>query len=320
MTTETMDSKCPLCGTIATKTLTSKLRRGTGVVLFCEPCNHGFLTGNYSQEQLKEYYAEEYRKEYSHLADVNKTNAKEIFNTYEKYQDYRLKHIIPFLSKDKEALEIGASAGQFIVHIRDGVKSIQAIELDKDCYDYLKNEIKVDCDYNFLEESKFAKNKYDLIFSFQVLEHVPNPSSFLKTAYDSLKNNGHAFIEVPNLNDPLLSVWDVEPYGTFYYHSAHLHYFTEHSLEKVAIEAGFKKENIQFRFLQDYNVLNHLHWITSQTPQSSCDIGLSSISLTGKNEEITHWLNDEMKKLNDLYIDILIKSKSTSNILMILKK
>lgn len=320
MTTATNYSKCPLCDNAATQILTAQLRRGSGVVLHCEVCNHGFLTGNYDQESLKEYYAEEYRKEYSHLADVNKTNAKELFDTYSKHQGYRLKHILPFLSKELTAIEIGASAGQFIVHIRDHVKSINAIELDKDCCEYLRNDLKIDSDFNFLEESKFSKNKYDLLFSFQVLEHVPNPEAFLKAAFEALNLNGHAFFEVPNLNDPLLSVWNVEPYNKFYYHSAHLHYFTEDSLRKVAIEAGFNEDNIEFRFLQDYNVLNHLHWITSKTPQQSCEIGLSPINLNGVNKDISSWLNNEMQKINTSYIEKLEKAKSTSNILMILKK
>jgi hypothetical protein len=80
--------------------------------------------------------------------------------------------------------------------------------------------------------------------------------------------------------------------------SAHLNYFSENSLKKVALSAGFLEENIQFKFTQDYNLLNHLSWISNQAPQATCHIGLSEINLPGKNYEIANWLSLELQELN----------------------
>jgi 2-polyprenyl-3-methyl-5-hydroxy-6-metoxy-1,4-benzoquinol methylase len=311
--------ECPLCHTNFTKLITNKLRRGNGKVLFCEKCKHGFLIPEKQIIDVKKYYSDEYRTEFSHKAAGDATNAQELFDVYKKFQSYRLPHIEPYLNSAQSLLEIGASAGQFIFHIANKVKEVNAIELDTDCTDFMKNKLKINADSEFLNNSKFSTKKYDIICSFQVLEHVESPVSFLTDIKNRMNENAMAFIEVPNLNDGLLSVWKLNSYSEFYYHSAHLHYFTKQSLLKVALEAGFQAQNISFIFLQDYNVLNHLHWITSNSPQSTCEIGLNNISLGSNQNEITSWLNNEICKVNKEYIQKLIECEATSNVMMILK-
>lgn len=308
---------CPLCKKPSNNLLTEKLRRGEGKVFFCESCKHGFLDLK-PKIDMKKYYSEEYRKEYSNRADVSSTNAQEIFDVYNQYQDSRLEIIRPALNKNKSLLEVGISSGQFVDHIKNEVNIINGIELDKDCCDYVNNIIGIETDYNYLPESKFKENKYDLVCSFQVMEHVPDPTSFLHELINATESNGKIFIEVPNLHDPLLNVWNNDAYKDFYYHSAHLHYFTEESLLKVALEAGLKPDMVEFEYTQDYNLLNHLNWITNNAPQSDCHVGLSKIDIKFDGNSISEWLDRELVSLNKNYIDRLKEIRSTSNIMMII--
>lgn len=306
---------CPLCGFSVTDVLTEKLRRGTGTVAYCEHCDHGFLVTEKNID-LEKYYSDTYRQEYSHKSNPSKTNAREIFEVYKDYQKDRLRYIMPYLTNGTNLLEVGASSGQFLVHIKDLVASVNAIELDKDCCNFLNINLSIDADSNFLEKSRFAGNFYDIVCAFQVIEHVENPIEFLKILRNSTKKSGYLFIEAPNLHDPLLSIWDVPNYKKFFYHSAHLHYFTEASMYNAAIKAGFKPHQIDISFTQDYNVLNHLHWIMNQSPQDNCHVGLREINLLGSNHTISDWLTDEIKTLNKRYISKLVSLKCTSNILM----
>ena len=310
-------SLCPICESSNTELLTNKLRRGNGKVHFCKSCDLGFL-----QKMIvdaKDYYDKEYRKEYSHKAELNQTNAQEMFDIYVNYQEQRLVFLEKF-SNDKESiLEIGASAGQFLYHLKDKFKEINAIELDSNCCEFLKNKLNISCDERYLENSRFYKeNHYSAVSAYQVLEHTSNPRSFLKDIYHVLKKGGIAYVEVPNLYDPLLSVWDVPSYNSFYYHSAHSFYYSEKSLSKLVKEAGF--EILDISFTQDYNILNHLNWIMNDKPQDNCKIGLSVPQLKGKDKEIVSWINEEMNILNKKYIEKLSKAKKTSNILIVVKK
>ncbi len=309
---------CPLCGAQTSKILAHQLRRGNGMVRYCPACDHGYLV----QEQVvdaKEYYGELYRQEYSHNAEAAVTNAREIYRVYKDYQQDRLHHIGPHLTSGSRLLEVGASSGQFLVHVKDKVAEVNAIELDKACCAFLGSELGIAAEAEFLEKSRFADQTYDVVCAFQVIEHVDQPAEFLKTLRQATKKGGTLFIEAPNLHDPLLSVWGVPTYQKFFYHSAHLHYFTEASLRKVAQEAGFRPDQIEISFTQDYNVLNHLHWIMNDGPQADCHVGLSEINLRGPNQEIAAWLTEEMRVVNQKYIARLVAAKCTSNMLMKLR-
>ena len=312
------DSECPICSRHSEDVLTTQMRRGKGTVYLCKNCNHGFFV---TQEDLdaKEYYASEYRKEYSHNSEQAATNAKELFDVYKNYQKDRLSFILSNEKDSKTLLEVGASSGQFLYHLKDSFEVINAIELDLACCNFLKNELNIKADSEYLRESIFSNEIYDVVCSFQVLEHVPNPVDFLQDLKISSKVGHNIYVEVPNLNDPLLSVWSPQSYREFFYHSAHLHYFTEDSLMKVAIEAGFKEENIEIFYTQDYNLLNHLHWIMNDSPQDNCHTGLSEVKLEGKNNSISEWLTEELASLNKRYVNKLIENQSTSNMMMKIK-
>ena len=288
-------------------------------MLHCLRCDHGFLIQNHSVD-ARQFYAQEYRQEYSHRAEQTKTSPRELFEVYKLYQNERLNTISPLLKPDTRLLEVGASSGHFLWHIRDRVSQVYAIELDKTCCKFLEEELGIPADHEYLENSRFAGEQYDLVCAFQVMEHVGDPVTFLLTLVDATLPGGNILVEVPNLYDPLLSVWDVPAYGSFYYHSAHLHYFSESSLRKVAHEAGFTDADIEIIHTQDYNLLNHLHWIMNNAPQSDCHIGLGEVLLKGRNHAINSWVSQELKELNRRYAEKLAESGFTSNMMMKLRR
>jgi 2-polyprenyl-3-methyl-5-hydroxy-6-metoxy-1,4-benzoquinol methylase len=309
---------CPLCSGKGDKTLAAELRRGSGQVHYCAQCDHGFLVAAPLVDP-KLYYAESYRKEYSHNADAAATNARELFEVYSNYQRDRLRMVTPLLGPQTRLLEVGASSGQFLVHVKDQVAEVNAIELDKACCAYVKSELGIAADDELLEHSVFASKTYDVVCAFQVMEHVGDPVAFLEGLRAATKEGGHIFVEVPNIADPLLSIWDVPTYHKFYYHSAHLHYFSEASLRLVAERAGFSADEIEVLPTQDYNLLNHLHWIMNDGPQANCHIGLSEITLAGVDTEIAQWLTQEMRALNEKYVSKLIEKNKTSNLMLRLR-
>lgn len=316
---ETDRGHCPLCNQASSSVLTHSLRRGQGKVLHCPACDHGFLV-QHQQVDVKQFYAEEYRQEYSHRAEKAETNAFELFDVYKHYQKGRLDIISPLLKPDTRLLEVGASSGQFLWHVKDRVRQVHAIELDKACRKFLEEDLGIPADDEYLENSRFAGERYNVVCAFQVMEHIEDPVKFLRTLVDTTVPGGDILVEVPNLYDPLLSVWNVQAYGTFYYHCAHLHYFSESSLRKVACEAGFTESEIEISHTQDYNLLNHLHWIMNNTPQPDCHIGLGEVQVKGKHPAINVWLSQELKDLNRRYIDKLAGTGCTSNIMMRLRR
>jgi|SRR3989344_1329360 len=309
-------ASCPICGQVTTEILTDKLRRGSGTVYLCNDCDLGFLIS--APVDAKTYYDGEYRDAYSHRADGSATHASELFDVYKHYQQSRLDLIRPYLGPEVDILEIGASAGQFLFHLEGSSRRRCAIELDSACCEFMASKLGIDADSNLLSESRFSGQQFDVVCAFQVMEHTTDPVAFLRDIRAAIRPGGIAFVEVPNRHDPLLSVWGISTYQPFFYHSAHLHYFSAKVLRRIAAAAGFASEDISFRFIQDYNLLNHLHWIMNGTPQATCHVGLSGVKFEGRDAEMAHWLTSELAHLNDAYVKKLMAKEKTSNIMMIL--
>ena len=313
------EASCPLCHKRTDVLLTDRLRRGHGRVFHCIFCDHAFLIPDTTTDP-KKYYAEEYRQEYSHEADGSTTHPQEIFDIYSRFQTERLETVDKHLHADTRLLEIGASAGQFLVHILDRIAVANAIEPDPECCVFIESHLGVATDAKLLNESTFASGSYDVICSFHVMEHVESPVDFLKNVRAALVPGGTAFVEIPNLRDSLLSVWDVGAYHDFYYRDAHLHYFTEQSARLVANKAGFSKAECSVKYLQDYNLLNHLNWITNGSAQATCEVGLSPIDLAGTDPVLTEWLSQRLRELDEEYRERLVIDGITSNLMLILSK
>lgn len=309
----TQDSAtCPLCSGVTHTVLTRTLRRGHGTAFHCADCDLGFLVP--SKLLPGGYYNGEYRDTVSHRADGGGTNPQEMFDTYRRYQDSRLAAVTPHLKPGTSILEVGASAGQFLHHITAARRC--AIEPDRRCCDFMES-IGIETDSEFLRSSRFYREKFDIVCAFQVMEHTDDPVSFLKDIRHVLRPGGVAFVEVPNLADALRSVWGVPEYEPFYFHAEHLFYFSMESLLSVAQKAGFTTPQIQFT--QDYNLINHLHWITTKGPQADCHIGLAPIALHGKDSGMAAWLSKKLAALNAEYVSMLESSGETSNIMLVLQ-
>ena len=307
-----MTNHCPICASKKSKTLSEKLRRGSGCVKLCQDCGHGFLIEE-TQKDWSLYYASEYRESYSHNPEATATNAKEIFDIYKLYQGERLEKVRRRLKSEHSVLEIGSSSGQFLHNIVGECSLIHAIELDTECAEFSR-KLGIDTSCQILEKSEFSANQYDIICSFQVLEHIEQPFDFLKGVLQRLKANGTLFLEFPNLNDPLRSIWQNAGYEGFFYHSAHLHYFTETSLLRLFDKLGLKQNDYRIGYSQDYNFLNHINWHLTEKPQSDCHLGLSKVGdLICSNDPISQWLSKELNAIDIKYKQKLEKQGKTSN-------
>jgi len=316
--------KCRICGNEDTEVLTTKLRRGKGMVYYCPYCDYGMLESAF--DDAKEYYDKEYRKKFKNdLTVEERESAKSLYEMQKDYQTDRLNIISKYYDENKSFLEIGSSSGQFLSHIIGKFKNISGVELDDAGAGFCKNLIvemggdEPDIYTQSIENINWKKDeKFDYIGFFQVLEHIDDLFEFLKCVNDRLKDDGKVFIEVPNLYDPLLKLWDVPAYETFYYHEAHLSYFSEKSLSTVLAKSGFKVE--EMFYLQDYNLLNNLFWYFNNKPQESCIFGLNKPHIEFRDEAAGKEVNALFEKMNKEYFEILARHKMTSNMFCIASK
>ncbi|QYR19840.1 class I SAM-dependent methyltransferase [Paenibacillus sp. sptzw28] len=311
---------CPLCGISNEIILTDRLRHGEKQnVFYCPSCDLGYLEHMKNNAELKHYYQNVYRKDYKPNL-LQDTNAEDLFRSTVGFQQERVRRIEPFLNKNKALLDVGCSAGQFLFHVKDKVNKAVGIEINEESAQFASKICGCPVYTDYLAETPLKRKSFDIICSFQVMEHVDDPLEYLLQFKEYLKDDGLIYIEVPNLNDILLSTYSLPNYKKFYFRSAHLFYFSVRSLEVLLDKAGLDGEVF---FSQDYHFINHMNWLINDGPQANAEDGMANLKFPmnlGVSGEIQTKLNGFLTRVNKEYTELLIELGLTSKMGFIARK
>lgn len=131
----------------------------------------------------------------------------------------------------KSLLEIGCAFGDLLMYAKEDGWEVNGVEISS--YASEKARIKVG-DYNSiftgqLEDCSFQKT-FDLVVMFDVLEHVPDPISFIRRVRYLIKPNGFAIIDTPNCESIFALLTKEQWVGLNPYH---IQLFGKRSLKKL---------------------------------------------------------------------------------------
>ncbi|WP_397303642.1 methyltransferase domain-containing protein [Nonlabens ulvanivorans] len=167
---------------------------------------------------------------------VQPTSSK--IRTVESTAWLHFQHLIENLSHGKiesfqNSLEIGCGAGSFLRLLKIAGLEVHGIEPDVNIAQYGIEQYQLRIDTGFFEDIRLD-SKYDLISSFHVIEHVNNPTLFVKKAFDSLNIGGVFYLECPTLDNM---------YGLdekFFFWKPHVNSFSDITLRYLLEKQGFK--------------------------------------------------------------------------------
>ena len=160
----------------------------------------------------------------------------------------------------KKIADFGCGSGDFLKLVQPYCSEVMGIELQQDYIDLL-NSNGISC-FNNLSDIK--DNSLDIVVSFHVLEHLPNPLETLEELKTKVVSGGQILIEVPHAKDFLLSAIDCDEFKQFTLWSQHLVLHTRESLKKTLEYVGLT--DIQIEGVQRYPLSNHLHWLANRMP------------------------------------------------------
>ncbi|MDA8543968.1 class I SAM-dependent methyltransferase [Gammaproteobacteria bacterium] len=180
---------------------------------------------------------------------------------YEQYTDSqrRFKKNLKFVS-GKRIADFGCGRGDFLRLVKPHCKEVIGIELQQNYKEQLNGE-GISCFDNIL---KLEDDSLDIIVSFHVIEHLPNPLEILSHLILKVVSGGQILIEVPHANDFLLSTLDCEKFKQFTLWSQHLVLHTRESLRKTLEFVGFY--DVQIEGVQRYPLSNHINWLANNRP------------------------------------------------------
>lgn len=311
--------KCKLCQSKDVKIIRNTLRHNIKRnVLQCDSC--GFVFLDPIENNNKQYYAsKEYRKSYGPI--INKeSNAEEIFNINLPFQQPIVDEISHIIKPNFKVLDVGCATGHFLHSLKGKVKTRVGLELNQEHVTFINKRLGFKVYSEPIEEVSIKEGPFDLITCLQVLEHIDDPASFLKAIAKNLKSDGYLYLELPNIDDILLSYYEVEGYRGFYFREPHVSYFSIKTLKILLDKAGFKGE---VKTIQRYNILNHINWLLSGKPQDSYAVGNSEPALVKSNKvnkRIKKDFNDFIKLIDLKYKKLLTKYNLGENLSFLGKK
>jgi SAM-dependent methyltransferase len=259
------------------------------------------------------YYEDEYRDRHGPVLGVH-SDYGEMFDAYVRYQAGRVNLLKPWLRPNMRLLEVGCSTGHFLYNVKDLVTEVVGVDYDSAAAAFAAGACGCTTFGGDIRDSGVPLHSFDVVCAIQVMEHVKDPIAFLSTLGQYLKPGGIVYVEVPNLDEALLSVYEESSYRSFYFHDAHLFYLTRRSLLTVMQRAGFSGE---VHYLQDYNLFNHLHWLTRHAPQASCHPGMATPRLplaSNQDAALAREVNAWLTTVDAQYKAILAKHGATDNL------
>jgi SAM-dependent methyltransferase len=230
-------------------------------VYFCRHCRLRFIKPKF--DDLKAYYRGEYRKTHSdsrgHTSKNGETPEETAHDRFVMQQfaatgsANAFKAVIP---AGASVLEVGASAGGFLSHIQDDY-DVFATEWNSDDVAFLKkHEMQVD-DRDLPDV--FPGKKFTAVVARQVLEHQTDPVGFLEQCKDKLIGGGWLFLEIPNVNNALVSVYALPEYLNWYYQTPHITYWEPEVVGSLLNALGFEAK---IEPIQRFGLLQAAAWIT----------------------------------------------------------
>ena len=145
------------------------------------------------------------------------------------------------IDKDIETLsvlEIGSGTGFLLSQVEKLGAKVIGVEPGAHCID-AKEKYGVNIVQDWFP-SQSITSKFDIIIMTHVLEHIPEPSNFLKSLHGYLKDDGQLIISVPD-EEPFIKYGDI---STLFHE--HYSYFTKDTINYCLKNGEFEVTNERF--------------------------------------------------------------------------
>ncbi|MFT5777421.1 MAG: 2-polyprenyl-3-methyl-5-hydroxy-6-metoxy-1,4-benzoquinol methylase [Crocinitomicaceae bacterium] len=223
---ERTHNTCPLC----TSDKIEKLPKFNGAFLAsCMECSFVFSERIPTKKELDAYYNDEYEVT-SFYSQITAARYNELLDYFEKF---RLTNKI---------LDVGCGNGFFLEAAQKRGWEVYGADFSKSSIEICKKK-GIHMHEGILTSDAFPPDSFDVVTSFEVLEHINNPNEELGYINSFLRKNGIAYVTTPNFN-ALLRYRLGEKYDVINY-PEHLTYYTRKTLKKVFQKNNFRALSIR---------------------------------------------------------------------------
>lgn len=176
-------------------------------------------------EELNKHYAKYSYSEDSFLSPITIKSYHQLLDEFEKYRVHN------------KILDVGCGRGFFLVEARKRGWEVYGTEYAEEAIKLCRSK-GIEMRSGQLQEDSFSPEEFDVITSFEVIEHINNPQEEVKLIHRFLKKGGLFYCTTPNFNAYLRYQLKAE-YNVIGY-PEHLSYYTRRTLKKLFKANGFK--------------------------------------------------------------------------------
>ncbi len=157
-------------------------------------------------------------------------------------------NIVNSAKRDKgRILDIGCSTGLFLHSIQSKYRwESYGVEINEFAANIAKNQYQLNVYVGNLEQASYPPQYFDAVTLWDVLEHLPDPTSTLHEVRRIIKPDGALVIRVPNVDS-----WEAELFGPTWAGldvPRHNFVFSRTSLLKLLSSSGFTSTKVESKF------------------------------------------------------------------------
>jgi SAM-dependent methyltransferase len=214
--------RCLICGGASLKALPKFDRYG---LVQCAACGFVFCRPIPSKEDLDRHYHGYGSGQHGYVSPI----------TVKRYEEI-LDRMAPYRQSGK-MLDVGCGSGHFLVTAARLGWEVYGTEYSDTLYEVCAAK-GIRMALGPLEPEDYEPESFDVLTSFEVLEHINNPLEELAKFYRLLRPGGLVYCTTPNFN--ALQRYQLGPEYSIISYPEHLSYYTRKTLREVFERAGFE--------------------------------------------------------------------------------
>ena len=221
----TKHKNCILCGSGSFEKMKNYEKHH---LVKCRSCKFIFCELIPTELELEKHYENYGRNDY--LSPLTIKRYHEILDSFERNR------------KTNKLIDVGCGIGYFLEEAKKRGWEVYGTEFTDEAIEICsKKGIKMN--KGVLNPNNYDSQEFDVITSFEVIEHINNPQEELANFYKILRKGGLVYCTTPNFNS-LLRYRLKEKYNVLCY-PEHLSYYTPKTLKYVFEKEGFRTKNIK---------------------------------------------------------------------------
>jgi 2-polyprenyl-3-methyl-5-hydroxy-6-metoxy-1,4-benzoquinol methylase len=224
---ETQEVVCPLCDASAGIPIH---REGSFQMVKCASCQFIYLNPRPTHEALHEFY-QQYLPEGEPSIESWQKMMEPVFK--------RAAHLLQKFKAKGRLIDVGTGFGFFLSEMKKRGWEVTGVEISQRGLNYARDRLAVNVYPGPLERAGLPEGHFDVVTAFYVVEHLPDPITFLKECHRVLKPGGLLLLRYPHTTPikNLLRLLGIE--NRLYDLPAHLSDFSPETIQRLLAKGGF---------------------------------------------------------------------------------